>query len=213
MTPAPLCGKLPAMSPIRSVTVYCSSSRKVARVYQDATAELGAAIAAQGWSLVYGGNDTGLMGILANAARSANGKVIGVTPRLFVDNGVADNKCDELLVTDSMRDRKAIMEQRGDAFIALPGGLGTLEEWFEIVTGRQLKYHSKPVVLLNVAGFYDPLLKMIDDGIAANFVRPMAKTLFSAPATVEAAIEYIRDYKAPEAEPSVFTYEMKSAGE
>jgi uncharacterized protein (TIGR00730 family) len=201
------------MSPIRSVTVYCSSSRKVDKFYHDATAELGTAIAKQGWSLVYGGNNQGLMGVLADAARAAGGKVIGVTPRLFVDNGVADPHCDELIVTDSMRDRKAIMEQRGDAFIALPGGLGTLEEWFEIVTGRQLKYHSKPVVLLNVAGFYNPLLKMIDDGIAANFVRPMARDLFSAPDTVAGAIEYIRTYRAPEAEPSVFTYEMKSAGE
>jgi uncharacterized protein (TIGR00730 family) len=201
------------MTPIRSVTVYCSSSRKVAQVYHDAAAELGDAIARQNWSLIYGGNNQGLMGVLADAARNANGKVIGVTPRLFVDNGVADQKCDELVITDSMRDRKAIMEQRGDAFIALPGGLGTLEEWFEIVTGRQLKYHSKPVVLLNIAGFYNPLLKMIDDGIAANFVRPMARNLFAAPDRVQDAIEYIRTYRAPEAEPSVFTYEMKSAGE
>src|SRR4051812_8273154 len=105
---------------INAVTVYCSSSNKVAPVFADATAELGRAIARNGWALVYGGNDVGMMKVLADACRDAGGKVIGVTPRLFIDKGVGDCRCDELIVTDGMRDRKAMLEQRGDAFIALP---------------------------------------------------------------------------------------------
>src|SRR3954451_18846459 len=103
------------MYPIRAVTVYCSSSARVAPVYHAAAANLGRAIAGRGWKLVYGGNSVGLMAVLGDAARAAGGKVIGVTPRLFVDQGVHDTKCDELVVTDSIRDRKEILEQRGDA--------------------------------------------------------------------------------------------------
>jgi uncharacterized protein (TIGR00730 family) len=193
---------------IKSVTVFCSSSSKVAPVFHDAAASLGDAIARQNWTLVYGGNDTGLMGVLAHAARKAGGKVIGVTPKLFMDHGVVDQKCDELIVVNSMRERKAILEQRGDAFIALPGGIGTLEEWFEALVGRQLGYHAKPVVLLNINNFYDPLLKMIDDGIAANFVRPKSRELFHAANTTAAAIEHLLTYRAPELDLKTATHEL-----
>src|SRR3954471_19500853 len=110
---------------IHAVTVYCSSSANIDDVYMRAGAELGAAIARAGWKLVYGGNNVGLMGVLADAVRGAGGKVIGVTPKVFCEKGLDDKACDEMVVTDGMRDRKAIMEQRGDAFIAMPGGLGT----------------------------------------------------------------------------------------
>src|SRR5262245_39611071 len=105
---------------IHAVTVYCSSSAAIPKVHLDAGAALGRAIARQGWKLVYGGNCVGLMGILANATRDAGGKVIGVTPQLFIDKGIDDKQCDELIVTESMRQRKALMEERGDAFIAMP---------------------------------------------------------------------------------------------
>src|SRR5688500_9795335 len=145
---------------IRAVTVYCSSSNHVPGVYLDAAAELGHAIASHGWTLVYGGNAVGCMGKLADAARAAGGRVVGVTPQLLVDYGIADRNCHELIVSATMRERKALLEQRGDAFVALPGGLGTFEEVFEILVGRTLGYHAKPVVLLNVAGYYAPLLAM-----------------------------------------------------
>jgi uncharacterized protein (TIGR00730 family) len=180
------------VSGIRSVTVYCSSSRHVARGYFDAAAELGTAIAREGWQLVYGGNDCGCMGALANAAREAGGKVIGVTPQVLVDQGIADERCDELVVTETMRQRKEQLEQRGDAFITLPGGLGTLEEIFEIVVGRMLGYHRKPIVLLNVAGFYEPLLAMIDQGIEQKFIRDNAREHFHVSATVVDAVDYLR---------------------
>ena len=182
---------------IRAVTVYCSSSSKLAKPFVDAAAELGRALAANKWKLVYGGNDVGSMGVLANACRDAGGKVIGVTPKLFCDKGSADRRCDELLITDGMRDRKAIMEERGDAFITLPGGLGTLEEIFEIIVGKQLGYHRKPIVLLNVDGYFAPLLAMIEHGIEQRFIKPAARELYFVAATVEEAVEHIRTYAPP----------------
>src|SRR5687767_14574650 len=164
-------------SPIRSVTVYCSSSNHVPPVYFRAATELGAAIANHGWNLVYGGNAVGCMGALADAARAAGGKVIGITPRALVDKGIADERCDELIITDSMRERKHLLEQRGDAFCVLPGGIGTFEEFFEILVGRQLGYHDKPIVLLNVNDYYTPLLAFLAHGLAERFLRPDALAL------------------------------------
>ena len=137
------------MPQISAVTVYCSSSKSVEPVYFQAALQLGRAIARCGWKLVYGGNYVGMMGALADGAREGGAKVIGITPQLLVDKGIADMKCDELVTTPGMRERKALMEQRGDAFIALPGGIGTLEEVFEILVGRHLGIHHKPIVLMN----------------------------------------------------------------
>lgn len=194
---------------IHSVTVYLSSSSDVADAYHDAATNLGRGIAGAGWTLVYGGNNVGLMGELADAARSAGGKVVGITPRMMVDEGIADQACDELVVTDNMRIRKGLLEERGDAFIALPGGLGTFEELFEIIVGRILGYHEKPIVLLNIAGYYDPLLAMIEHGIAQRFIRPKARDAYHVAASVEAAIRYLQEADAgrrgkghPEGEPS-----------
>lgn len=177
--------------PIRSVTVYCSSSRGVAPVYLSAAKALGDSIARAGWNLVYGGNDLGSMGALAEAAREAGGKVIGVTPQSLVDDGSADAKCDELLVTVGMRERKALLESRGDAFIALPGGLGTLEELFEILVGKYLGYHAKPIVLLNISDFYAPLLAMIDHAVDLGFMRPRVRQLFHLSRIPQDAIEWL----------------------
>lgn len=197
---------------IRTVTVYCSSSRKLAPHYYDAGRELGAAIAQRGWTLVYGGNNIGLMGTLADAMRAGGGKVIGITPRLMVDEGIADEKCDELIITDSMRQRKELMEQRGDAFIALPGGLGTFEEIFEIIVGRQLGYHDKPIVFLNVAGYYDPLLAMLEHGIEQNFIRPRARELWHASPSVADTIAHLAAHR-PKAPPAGVDMSMPAATE
>jgi uncharacterized protein (TIGR00730 family) len=179
-------------SAIRAVTVYCSSSRQIPPVYFEAGTALGQAVAAAGWTLVYGGNRIGLMGVVADAARGSGGRVVGITPKLLVDQGMGDDLCTELIVTQGMRERKALLEQRGDAFIALPGGLGTFEEFFEILVGRWLKYHQKPIVLLNVAGYYDPLLTMIDHGIEHRFIRPHTRELFYVADTVAAAMHYLQ---------------------
>lgn len=183
------------MSEIAAVTVYCSSSRRLPQVYVDAAAALGRAIAAAGWTLVYGGNRIGCMGTLADAARAAKGKVVGITPRLFIDKGLGDERCDELVLTDTMRQRKELLEQRGDAFIALPGGIGTLEEVFEILVGRSLEYHHKPIVLLNVAGYYDPLLEMMRQGLRQGFIREGTDALWQVAASVEGAVVYLKSVK------------------
>ena len=180
----------------RAVTVFSSSSTHVADVYFAAARELGAALASRGWTTVYGGNNVGPMGALADAARAAGGRVVGVTPRLFVDKNVADTACDELIVCDTMRQRKQVMEDRGDAFLTLPGGLGTFEEFFEISVGRFLGLHAKPVVLLNVDGFYDPMIALIQNGIRTHFVRPDAWAVVKVAATVEEAVEHLSDGQA-----------------
>jgi uncharacterized protein (TIGR00730 family) len=185
------------MYPIRAVTVYTSSSNQLAPVFNEAAAELGKAIARENWKLVYGGNNVGNMGILADACRAVGGKVVGVTPKLFCEKGVQDQGCTELIVTDGMRDRKAIMEERGDAFIALPGGLGTFEEFFEIICGKQLEYHNKPIVMLNVDRYYDPLLAMIQHAAELRFVRPRAQELYHVAATVGDAIAHLKSYVPP----------------
>ncbi|MDB5295986.1 MAG: hypothetical protein JWO31_1969 [Phycisphaerales bacterium] len=194
---------------IGSVTVYLSSSSDVAEAYHAAAADLGAALAAEGWTLVYGGNSLGLMRVLADAARAAGGRVVGVTPQLFVDEASADRAADELVVTPDMRSRKAALEVRGDAYIALPGGLGTFEELFEILVGRILRYHDKPIVLLNVNGYYNPLLAMIEHGIAERFIKPRAREAYAVADTVGEAMAYLRARSAglgrgghPEGEPS-----------
>jgi len=176
---------------IRSVTVYCSA-RQVAPVYYVAARDLGRAIAVAGWILVYGGNNVGTMNALASAARAEGGKVVGITPQLMVDQRIHDPACDELVVTQGMRDRKEHLERRGDAFVILPGGLGTLEELSEILVGRALGYHDKPIVILNVAGFYDPLLTMIEHGIEQDFIKPSARELYHVSTNVADAIAYLK---------------------
>jgi uncharacterized protein (TIGR00730 family) len=171
-----------------SITVYCSSSSSVPEVYFQAAEELGRAIASQGWQLVYGGNNVGVMGALAQATRQAGGKVVGITPQLLLDKGIGDSQCDELHVTQNIRQRKALMEELGDAFVALPGGLGTLEEIFEIIVGRLLGYHSKPVILLNIAGYYEPLLTVIEHGIEQKFIKESVRELYKVCVSVEAAV-------------------------
>lgn len=192
-----------------SVTVYLSSSSAVDAVYHDAATALGAGIAGAGWTLVYGGNPIGLMGRLADGARAGGGRVVGITPQLMADEGIADTDCDELIVTATMRERKHLLETRGDAFVAMPGGLGTFEELFEILVGRILGYHDKPIVLLNVAGYYDPLVAMIDHGIEQRFIKPRAKEAYFVATTVDEAIRHLRDRFTgrvgeghPEGEPS-----------
>ncbi len=182
---------MPMITPLRAVTVYCSSSRDVAPLYISAARELGTLIAQAGLRLVYGGNDLGSMGALADAVRDAGGHVTGITPRKLVDEGVADEKCDELIVTAGMRERKAAMETHGDAFIALPGGLGTLEELFEILVARFLGYHDKPIVVLSLDGFYAPLLAMIDHAVELRFMKPRVRQLFFVATTAAQAIDWL----------------------
>lgn len=186
---------------IRAVTVYCSSSDAVAAVYFDAARAVGRGIAERGWTLVYGGNFVGLMAAVAGAARAAGGRVVGITPQLLADRGMSDTACDELVVTSGMRERKALLEGRGDAFVVLPGGTGTFEELFEVLVGRQLGYHAKPIVVVNVDGYYGPLLAMLDHGVAAGFIKPDVRDVLRVVDSAGAAIAALSEEPTPPADP------------
>ncbi|MGF1634244.1 MAG: TIGR00730 family Rossman fold protein [Phycisphaerae bacterium] len=180
------------MSRTRAVTVFLSSSRDVPQVYFDAAGRLGRLLGAAGYELVYGGNDVGSMKHLADGCRAAGGRVVGVTPRFFKTLELTDAAADELVYVETMRQRKQVMEDRGDAFITLPGGLGTLEELFEIIVGRQLQQHNKPIILVNVEGFFTPLIKLIEHGVEHRFVRPNALSLFDLTDSVEEAVTLLQ---------------------
>lgn len=163
---------------IRRVCVYCGSSAGGQPVYRDATVALGRALVARGWGLVYGGGGIGLMGLLAREVHEAGGEVIGVIPRALMEReGVAADGLGELEVVGSMHERKALMAELSDAFIALPGGLGTLEELFETLTWAQLGIHAKPCALLDAGGYYRPLVDLLDHSVAEGFVRPVHRAL------------------------------------
>lgn len=146
----------------KSVAIFCASAKGVRPEYAAAAEELGRTLAERGLGLIYGGGKTGLMGVVADAALTARGHVVGVIPHVLMDLEVAHEGITELHVTDTMHTRKALMAERADAFVILPGGYGTFEEMFEVLAWQTLKIHSKPVVLLNVAGFYDTLLAFLD---------------------------------------------------
>lgn len=184
------------MSRVLRITVFCSSSGKIAPAFGQVAAELGEAIAREGWQLVYGGNNLGSMGALADGCRGAGGRVIGVTPELFVNKGFADRGCHELHVTSDMRARKARMEELADGFVTLPGGFGTLEEFSEILVGRLLKCHQKPVILLNIDGFFEPLLELFDRMIAGGFASADARRVYTVVQSVPAAIDALRSQLA-----------------
>jgi uncharacterized protein (TIGR00730 family) len=156
---------------IGSVCVFCGSSAGNDPRFAQAASEFGALLAREGITLVYGGGHVGLMGVLADAVLANGGKVIGVIPRALWDREVGHRNLTELHVVETMHDRKAMMASLADAFVALPGGLGTLEEIFEVWTWAQLGIHDKPVGFLDVDGFYAPLLAFLDHGVDAGFVR------------------------------------------
>jgi uncharacterized protein (TIGR00730 family) len=157
---------------LRRVAVFCGSNHGTDPAYTAAAVELGSLLAAQGIGLVYGGGKVGLMGEVADAVLAGGGTVTGVIPRHLWDKEVGHDGLTELLIVDSMHERKLAMADRADAFIALPGGVGTFEELFEAITWTQLGIHDKPVGLLDVAGFYRPLLSFLDGTVDAGFLRP-----------------------------------------
>jgi uncharacterized protein (TIGR00730 family) len=153
---------MPAPSPIHNVAVFCASADGVNPLYRAAAEELGKALAQRRIGLIYGGANVGLMQAVADATLSGGGRVVGVIPEVLVDLEVAHRGLTELHVTSTMHTRKALMGERSDAFIVLPGGFGTLEELFEVLAWQTLKLHTKPIVLLNTNNFYDGMLRFLD---------------------------------------------------
>jgi hypothetical protein len=171
--------------------VYCASSNTVGPHFFDVAKDLGRRIAEQGWGLVYGGGNVGLMGALAVSAHAHGGTVCGVIPEFMVHEGRGYESCDEFIVTHGMRERKATMEERADAFVALPGGFGTLEELLEVLTLKQLGVHNKPIVVVNTNGFYDPLVALFDHFVAHQFSHCSPDSLYYLAEDAEETIAFL----------------------
>lgn len=162
---------------MRSITVYCASSTSLDPHFSVSARSLGRALAERDLTLVYGGGSTGLMGEVARAVHASGGRIEGIITEYLRDREVAFVACDELVVVESMRERKKIMSDRADAFIVLPGGLGTYEEFFEVLVGRVLIEHNKPIGIVNDHGYFDPLVALIEHGIEQSFIRPAVRDL------------------------------------
>jgi len=176
---------------LTTLCVFCASSRGTDARYVAAARAFGEMLAVSGRRIVYGGGNTGLMGALADGALAAGGEIIGVMPAHLVEREVAHRGLTRLDVVASMHDRKARLAEMADGFVALPGGLGTLEEVLEILSFKQLGFHGKPVVLLNAAGYWDPLLAMLERGFAEGFVQDHFRGIYTVAADPAAAIAQI----------------------
>ncbi|MBK8100217.1 MAG: TIGR00730 family Rossman fold protein [Planctomycetes bacterium] len=174
-----------------SVTVYASSSERIDRRYFPVAEELGRRIAQQRWRLVFGGGRHGLMGAVSRGARAAGGEIVGVILQQFIDKNVHCELTREMASVDDMRQRKRGLDEAGDAYVALPGGLGTLEEVLEILSFKQLGFHRKPVVLLDALGYWQPLLRMLDAGFAGGFIQPHFRGIYTVAEDPAAAIAAI----------------------
>jgi uncharacterized protein (TIGR00730 family) len=159
------------MSKINSVCVYCGSSARADQIYKDAAIELGQTIAAEGWNVVYGGGRVGLMGLVADSALKSGGKVVGIIPKHIQGREIEHTELTELHIVDSMHIRKQMMVDRSDAFVVLAGGLGTLDEFFELMTWKQLGLHDKPIVMANINGYWDRMNEAIRHLAAEKFMR------------------------------------------
>ena len=181
-----------------SICVFCGSRTGNAPIFRDRAGDVGRLIAERGHGLVYGAGHVGLMGVVADAALQAGGHVIGVIPASLVERELAHEGLSELRVVPSMHARKAMMAELSDAFIALPGGLGTFEELCEILTWRQLRFHTKPVGLLNIDGYFDPLIAMLDRAVAEGFMNEASRQLLRVHVEPLALLEYLERQMHPE---------------
>jgi cytokinin riboside 5'-monophosphate phosphoribohydrolase len=181
----------------KAICVFSSSSDAVDPVFFALAEELGAEIARRGHILIYGGTNVGLMGAVARAAQQGGAKVIGVIPKFIADRGIANHAANELIITNDMRQRKATMEARSDAFVALPGGFGTLEEVLEVITLKQLQQHTKAVVFLNPGGYYDPLTSLFEHMYEKNFAKPAYRSMYCFADDVPSALDYMEQYQPP----------------
>ena len=176
---------------IETVAVYCASADGCHPAYRAAAAELGTALAANGIGLVYGGARVGLMQAVADAALLGGGTVVGVIPEVLAGMEVAHSEITELHVVDSMHTRKAMMAKLSDAFIVLPGGFGTLEEVFEMLTWQTLKLHAKPIILLNTNGYYDKLLAFLDHAVAEGMLKRKNRAILFVAATTSEVLQVL----------------------
>jgi uncharacterized protein (TIGR00730 family) len=181
----------------KTICVYSSSSDAVSEHYFEAAEELGSLIGERRYTMIYGAGNIGLMGRLALAVHQHGGNVIGVIPEYLNNFGLAYEAADEIIVTTGMRERKAVMEQRADAFIALPGGFGTLEEMLEVLTLKQLQLHRKPIVFINTLNFYEKLFQQFEHLFRESFAKEDQRKLYAIAANAHEALTYIDTYQPP----------------
>ncbi|MEC9267887.1 MAG: TIGR00730 family Rossman fold protein [Alphaproteobacteria bacterium] len=189
-------------SRVRSVCVYCGSSHGVRPSFSDAATRLGAQLAEAGIRLVYGGGAVGLMGVVAQSVLDSGGQVTGIIPDFLDRAEVGKTNLTELIKTETMHDRKAIMAERSDGFVVLPGGLGTLDETFEILTWKQLQLHNKPIVLVNVEGYWDHFVHLVEHQVREGFVRERYLQFFRIVDTVEEVVPALLEDAAAAADMS-----------
>jgi uncharacterized protein (TIGR00730 family) len=187
------------VTPLRAACVFCGSQPGARPAYLQAARELGATLAQRGVTVVYGGGHIGMMGALADSALGAGGQVVGVIPEHLMRPEVAHQGLTELIVVDSMHTRKRTMASRADAFVVLPGGYGTFEEMFEIITWRQLQLHGKPVGLVNVDGYFDHLLAFLNHAAEQQFIRPQHRALLTVDWSVAGLLASISRQVGPAA--------------
>ena len=185
---------------MKSICVFAGSKTGSEQLYEDAARGLGRAIAARGHTLVYGGGGVGLMAIAAETAMAAGGRVIGVIPGALVQREIAHEGLAELKVVRTMHERKAMMSELSDAVVALPGGLGTMDELFEMLTWAQLGIHAKPCGLLNVSGYYDALLALLDHMVDQGFLNPVHRSLLLVDDDAERLLDAMNSYRMPAVE-------------
>ncbi|SFS06239.1 hypothetical protein SAMN05421771_1183 [Granulicella pectinivorans] len=176
---------------IRNIAVFCASANGARPIYREQAEALGRALAVHQIGLIYGGAKVGLMQAVAEAAIASGGHVVGVIPEVLVDLEVAHDGLSELHITDTMHTRKALMGERSDAFIVLPGGFGTFEELFEVLAWQTLKIHTKPILLLNTAGFYKPMLAFLDHCVAEGVLKQKNRDILLVADTVEDAFKQL----------------------
>lgn len=188
------------MSTLNSICVFCGSKAGKDQQYRKSAIEMGRLMAQRNLTLVYGGGSVGLMGVIADAVLESGGKVIGVIPRQLATRELLHTGVEEMYVVDDMHTRKAKMSELSDAIIAMPGGFGTLEELFEVVSWVQLGIYKKPVGLLNTSGFYDPLLGMIEHCIGTEFIKPKYRELIIAEDSPATLVDHLQRHQLPNIE-------------
>ncbi len=179
---------------MRSITVFCGSNSGFRSEYAEAARQLGALFVREGIGLVYGGGKVGLMGIIADQVMNLGGRVTGIIPESLEKKEVGHRDVTELLVVGSMHERKALMAERADGFIAMPGGIGTFEEFFEILTWAQLGFHQKPCAILNISGYYDGLLALCDQAVNEGFLRREHRRLILEDSDPERLLAKMKDF-------------------
>jgi uncharacterized protein (TIGR00730 family) len=187
----------PPVTPLDAICVFCGSSGRVAEQHRKAASRFGQILAENGITLVFGGGRVGLMGLCADAAVAAGGNAGGIIPRILHEVEVAHQNLTELHIVETMHQRKKMMFDRSDAFVVLPGGVGTLDETFEIVTWRQLRLHDKPIIVVNEGGYWTPFIAMVDHIVASGFAGERTRQLFKVVESVEDVLPALAVTPAP----------------